>query len=128
MNKPKLETSDRRRWPVVKEMTRRMRLDPTHAEAVLWSHLRGGQLGVRFRRQHAVDRFIVDFYCPAARLIVEVDGPIHQAQLPRDRERDLRLSSQGYCLLRFTNAEVEEHPDLVVNKIRSSLLRRSEEA
>jgi len=66
-------------WQALKPLAREMRKSPTPAEDVLWQHLRGEQLGVKFRRQHAIDRFIVDFYAREPRLIIEVDGPIHDS-------------------------------------------------
>ena len=65
-----------------------MRREPTVAENRLWQELRGRKLdGLRFRRQHALGRFIVDFYCVSAGLVVELDGPIHEQQQETDRER-----------------------------------------
>ncbi len=82
------------RWEVPHNVRRRtvvaareFRKAPTHAEAVLWRELRGKQLGVRFRRQQPIGPFVVDFFSPAHRLIVEVDGPVHDAQRAADAER-----------------------------------------
>jgi very-short-patch-repair endonuclease len=66
-------------WNKTKPLARQMRHAPTRAERRLWSCLRGHRLsGFKFRRQHPIDRFIVDFTCPAARLVIEVDGPSHE--------------------------------------------------
>ncbi|MQY72086.1 MAG: DUF559 domain-containing protein, partial [Dehalococcoidia bacterium] len=66
-------------WEKLKPLAREMRRAPTLAEEVLWQHLRNSQMGgFKFRRQHPIDRFIVDFYCFKIRLVIEVDGPVHQ--------------------------------------------------
>lgn len=78
---------------------RGMRKQPTPAEAHLWQALRGSALGVRFRRQHPVGRFILDFWCPEARLVVEVDGEIHEHQQERDTERTAMLELYDYHVI-----------------------------
>src|SRR3972149_8440668 len=84
-----------------------MRAEPTLAERKLWKKLSKLQLdGYRFRRQHIINRFIVDFYCPEVRLIVEVDGEIHKKQKLLDKERHAFLQDLGYRILHFTNQEV----------------------
>ena len=80
-----------------------MRNQPTDAEAALWSWLRGRKLaGLRFRRQHPMAGYIVDFVCVEARLIIEVNGSQH-ADSSRDRRRDGELTRLGYRVLRFCN-------------------------
>ena len=79
----------------------------TPAEQVLWEALGGRRLaGLKFRRQHPVGPFIADFCCAEQRLIVEVDGEIHEAQQDRDTEREDVLRTAGYSILRFTNKEI----------------------
>jgi very-short-patch-repair endonuclease len=79
----------------------------TEAERVLWEALRGRRLaGLRFRRQHPVGRFILDFYCPIAKLCVEVDGGIHDLQAEQDAERSAALAAGGYRVVRVRNEEV----------------------
>ena len=66
-------------WHRLKPLAREMRLNPTPAEDRLWQRLRRSQIhGTPFRRQHTIERFIVDFYCPQAQLVIELDGPINQ--------------------------------------------------
>ena len=90
------------------ERARELRRHMTHAERLLWSHLRGGQLdGVRWRRQQIIDGFIVDFYCHAASLIVELDGAVHRNQQEYDAARDEILAARSLLILRFTNTDVE---------------------
>jgi very-short-patch-repair endonuclease len=90
----------------------------TPAELVLWGKLRNRQLkGLKFRRQHPIGRLIVDFYCPAYRLVVEVDGGIHEKQLAEDQERDQWLTEPGYQVIRVTNKEVERDLETVLQRI-----------
>jgi very-short-patch-repair endonuclease len=78
-----------------------MRLAPSEPERILWAALRASQLGVRFRRQVVVAGAIVDFFAPAARLVVEVDGSQHARQRGSDRRRDARLAERGLRVLRL---------------------------
>jgi very-short-patch-repair endonuclease len=108
-------------WKVLKDAARENRREPTTAERVLWQRLRGSQLGVRFRRQHAIGSYIVDFYAPAAKLVIDVDGEIHQTQVDADRVRDGYLRAAGLRVSRFSNEEVLYQTDQVVSKIRAEL-------
>ncbi len=84
-----------------------MRREPTEAEGRLWEEIRDRRLmGYKFRRQHALDRFIVDFSCREAALIIEVDGAVHQGQAEADQEREALLAEMGFITLRFTNNQV----------------------
>lgn len=111
--------------PRKKLFARAMRNRLTPTEAVLWSLIRSGALGERFRRQSPLYGYIADFYCPAAMLVVEVDGPIHDQQRDRDAARDRHLAAHGLLTLRFSNDEVACSPDSVLNRIRAELLRRT---
>jgi very-short-patch-repair endonuclease len=96
----------------------------TDAEKKLWALLRGAQLGgFSFRRQHPVGRFIVDFYCAAAKLIVEVDGGQHGRQRQRlyDRARTAWLGQRSSRVLRFWNDDVLKNPDGVLRSIAVQL-------
>lgn len=77
--------------------------------------------GFKFRRQHPVDRFIVDFYCDEARMIIEVDGLIHEFSFEADAVRQELLESRGMRVLRFKNEEIEESIDAVLAKIKDAL-------
>lgn len=115
-------------WDRLKPEARRMRNHPTAAEANLWEALRSRKLdGLRFRRQHAVGRFIVDFYCAESRLVVEVDGPIHRGIRDEDLARDAWLASQGLRVLRVANDRVEKDLDGVLEEIREALLAKDSE-
>jgi histidinol dehydrogenase len=115
------ETAKPGLWGPLKESSRRMRTNPTPAENVLWQRLRNHSLGVKFRRQHVIDRFVVDFVCLNARLIVEVDGEIHRDQSGQDAARDAVLQSFGYRVLRFTNRETTQSPETLIARIRAAL-------
>ena len=104
-------------WAKLKPIARQMRHAPTIAEDALWQRLRRQAPGVDVRRQHTIGRFIVDFYCPAAQLVVEVDGPIHQYTQEEDAVRQEFLEAQGLRVLRFTNADLMQGTDTVVDQI-----------
>ncbi len=91
----------------MKQLARQQRVEPTPAEDTLWEWLRGKQLeGLKFRRQQPIERFIVDFYSSELRLVIEVDGEIHQYTQAEDAIRQAYLESIGLRVLRFTNDEV----------------------
>jgi very-short-patch-repair endonuclease len=89
------------------DRARGLRQTMTDAERVLWRHLRNRQLsGFKFRRQHEVDRYIVDFVCTEALLIVELDGGQHADEVEYDERRTQQLQAMGYRVLRFWNNDV----------------------
>jgi very-short-patch-repair endonuclease len=100
----------------------KMRKEPTDAERILWQELRAKKLGVKFRRQHLIDQFIVDFYCVELGLVVEVDGGIHGNQRSADLQREQILKALGCSVIRFTNKAVEEERPKVIKKI-SNIIR-----
>jgi len=102
-----------------------MRREPTDAEALLWQRLRRRHLGVRFRRQVVIGRFIADFYCAVARLIIEVDGAVHEARHDIDAERDRLLQANGLRILRVRNEDVIDDLDAVIEIIRTALIPQS---
>lgn len=105
-------------WQKLKPLARQMRKEPTAAEHKLWQRIRGKQvLGYKFRRQHAFERFIVDFYCSETRLIVEVDGPTHEYTPDEDAIRQKFLEGLGFKVIRFTNLEVLKQMEAVLNEI-----------
>ena len=90
-----------------RQAVRSLRINSTEAERVLWYHLRAARLrGYKFRRQTPLGRYIADFVCFEARLIVEVDGGQHVEQQVYDRQRTAWLEGQGFRVLRFWNTEV----------------------
>ncbi len=105
-------------WARLKPLARQMRREPTPTEELLWQRLRGRQLqGLKFRRQHPLERFVLDFYCPDVRLAVEVDGPVHQYLREEDALRAEFLASQGVRVLRFSNEAVLDSTDKVIQTI-----------
>src|SRR5687768_1985824 len=97
---------------------REMRKDMPAAESKLWNALRGDQLlGLRFRRQHRLGSYIADFYCHAAKLVIEVDGDSHDERRAYDEKRTWWMSQQGVSVLRFTNDEVFNSFDAVIEAI-----------
>ena len=103
-----------------------LRRQPTDAERRLWQVLRARQLhGLKFRRQHGLERYIVDFACPEARLIVELDGGQHADRAERDAARTRVLESKGYTVLRFWNHQVMENLEGVVAVIEAEVLKRT---
>ena len=104
---------------------REMRRDPTPAEDALWEAVRARRLdGLRFRRQHPVGGFVLDFYCPIAKLVVEVDGDVHDQQQEQDAERDARFAAFGYHTLRFRNEEVLHDLPSVLARIKALAAQR----
>ena len=100
------------------ERAKELRRQMTPAEKILWEHLRANRLhGLHFRRQQIIDGFIVDFYCHAASLVIEIDGKIHEQQIEYDLERDKFLTARGLRLLRIKNEEVTDKIDQVLMRI-----------
>ncbi|WP_226660767.1 endonuclease domain-containing protein [Alteriqipengyuania lutimaris] len=103
------------------ELTRRardMRKGMTEAETRLWFELRGGRFhGIKFRRQKVSGRYIADFAANAPKLVIELDGDTHAGQLDYDAERTRYLEAQGYRVVRFSNAEVMENMDGVLQRL-----------
>jgi very-short-patch-repair endonuclease len=97
-----------------------MRAKPTTAEKLLWEKLRNKQLGIKFRHQHIINKFIVDFCSLKSALIVEVDGEIHKNQKEADAERTRILEKEGYKVIRFNNKEIINDIDIVLNKIKET--------
>ena len=97
-----------------------MRREMTPAEAALWEKLRDRRLAdAKFRRQQVIAGFIADFYCHEAALAVEVDEATHEAQ--HDAERDAVFAAKGITTLCFTNAEVQQNMESVLNRLRAFL-------
>jgi adenine-specific DNA-methyltransferase len=103
---------------VVKERARSLRRDQTDAERVLWQHLRNRRLlGCKFRRQHPIGPFFVDFVCLELMLVIEIDGGQHALDIERDAERTAYLGSKGFSVLRFWNNQVLSETESVLEKI-----------
>jgi len=106
------------------ERARALRRQATAAERRLWERVRARQLaGVRVRRQQPIGPFIVDFFVPVAKLVIEIDGAVHDddEQMAQDRERQRQLEAAGVRVLRFRNADVLADVEAVVARMRAAL-------
>ena len=111
--------------PDIIAKARVLRKNMTRAETILWEQLRRKTVeGLRFRRQHPVDRFILDFYCHPIRLAIEIDGAVHDNpdQSEYDEGRTAELERLGIQVLRFRNEEIMENIDYVIDTIQSLVL------
>lgn len=108
------------------ERARAFRKKPTDAEAKLWQALRNRQLaGLKFRRQHLITPYILDFYCPQAKLAVEVDGRVHTSTADYDQARTDFLAAQDILALRFANHQVESDLPSILATITDTARQRS---
>ncbi len=97
-----------------------LRKDETQAEKILWAKLRNNQLkGYKFRRQHPIGLYIVDFYCHQLKLIIEIDGEYHntQEQIEKDKERTQNLETYGLHLIRFSNKDIMQNLEKIISEI-----------
>ena len=108
----------------VKEKRRRLRNEMTRAECELWKYLRRRNLrGYKFRRQFSIDIYIIDFYCPQLKLAVEVDGDTHltDEEIEYDKKRQKHIEEYGIQFLRFTNGDIYNGMDYVLEKINEKI-------
>lgn len=104
--------------PEIQAAARRLRRNMTPAEKKLWQALKGKQLdGLKFRAQHPVGPFILDFYCPTCKLVVELDGSVHEGQANYDDARTQHLHHYNYRVIRFCNEEVLQNLPSVLKRI-----------
>jgi len=106
------------------ERRRDLRKNQTKAEEILWFELRNNKLGAKFKRQHSIGGYIIDFYCQKYKLIVELDGEVHNTKEAKeyDAVRDKFFNELGYKVVRFKNEEVEKDVEKVLDKIRNCKL------
>ena len=108
--------------PLIRDTARRLRREQTEWEHNLWTRLRRRQLkGFKFRRQHPIGPFFADFFCPEAKLVIEIDGSQHADELARDESRNGFLRDAGYRVLRFWNHEIRAEIDAVMQRIADAL-------
>jgi very-short-patch-repair endonuclease len=105
----------------LKPRRRMLRNDSTEAEKILWKRLQRSQLGVKFRRQHSVGNYILDFYCPEKKLAIELDGLVHKLSKSLDEYRTRTLTEHEIKVIRFWNKEVEEEIEKVIRMINTTL-------
>jgi leucyl-tRNA synthetase len=110
-----------RLYKVLLERAKKMRSNPTSAEEKMWGLLRKDYTNFHFRRQHIIGSFIVDFVCLSRRLVVEIDGDIHDYQIDEDRARQETLQNKGFTVIRFTNDEVFQQDIAVTLRIKEVL-------
>jgi cyclase len=106
--------------PELFERARRMRNNPTPAEELFWQQVSKKQLGVKFRNQHPLLFFIADFYCHELRLVVEIDGGYHKKreQYEYDENRTAEIETCEIAVIRFTNAQIENHLPAVLLQLK----------
>jgi very-short-patch-repair endonuclease len=112
--------SDKRKrsHPTTQSRAKELRSEQTPPEQLLWRALRSRQLkDLKFRRQHPIGRYIVDFYCARHKLVVEIDGDTHVDQTEYDADRTIYLNDVGYRVLRFTNRDVINNLNGIIESI-----------
>jgi very-short-patch-repair endonuclease len=124
-NKRKEGNERKERWrgitPELQQAAWLLRNRMTPAEQRLWEALRERRRsGLRFRRQHPVGQFVLDFYCPHHKLVVELDGGVHETQMDQDAARTAFLKAYGYRVIRFRNDEVFSHLESVLKAIEDA--------
>jgi cyclase len=109
--------------PQIFEYSKVLRAKPTEAEKRLWEHIRNKKLGVKFRRQHPIFKYIADFYCHERKLVIEIDGKYHleDVQKEHDKLRSEDMLQFGIKVIRFNNEEVLNNIDEVIKKIKNLL-------
>ena len=118
------ETADDMEYELLKNNAIHNRQYATEAELLLWHYLKEKKIGYKFRRQHIVGEYITDFINLKHKLIIEVDGKYHQEaeQVIKDAQRTQYLEQKGYTVIRFTNEEIFNHMEDVINKIKETIM------
>ena len=111
------------RWvrynPRLKQIARKLRKDMTLSEILLWQQIKGKQLlGYDFHRQKPIDEYVVDYYCPRLKLIIEIDGDSHEGKEEEDKIRQEKLESLGLTVLRYWDWDVKSNVDGIVEHLR----------
>jgi len=119
--KPRWQTADASVYAALKKFARENRQPQTEAEDVLWQAIRNRKLEAKFRRQHPIATYIADFVCLEHQLIIEVDGPIHETQIEKDAQRTSILNELGFRVIRFTNDEILQNLNAVIQQINETL-------
>ena len=110
--------------PKIFEFAKQLRKNMTEAEKLLWFQLKQNPKGYKFRRQHPIAFYIADFYCHKAKLVIEVDGSIHQREdiLINDIDRQKMLEDMGLTVIRFVNRDIFQNMDYVIGEIDAYLI------
>jgi len=121
---PLWKTANPYSYKNIKEKREYLLKNMTNSESILWDQLKGNKLGTRFRRQHVIDNFIPDFVSLSLKIIIEVDGKIHDFQKEYDVNRQYLLEKDGYIVLRFTNEEILNDIESVLIKIKEVIQQK----
>jgi len=108
-------------YKFISEYRKIQKENPTQAEKVIWTFLKSKKTGHKIRRQHIIDSFITDFVCLTKKVVIEIDGKIHEFHKKYDELRTLRLNDLGYQVIRFKNEEVLDCPEKIAAKIKDYL-------
>lgn len=119
--KPRFYNTDAPTWSGLKENVKNNRRNETDAEILIWQYLRNKQTGHKIRRQHAINKFIVDFVCIEKGTIIEIDGKIYDKQKTEDEKRTKVLNAKGFEIIRFKNKEVLNNIEKVISEIKNYL-------
>src|SRR5688572_16473362 len=111
-------------YPQIFANAKFLRAHMTPAELILWEQLRNNKLGVRFKPQHPMMHYIADFYSYALKLVIEIDGPIHNFSIQKDNERTKAIEEAGNMVIRFPNEDVINDLENVLSKIREVVMQR----
>ena len=105
------------------QFAKALRKNMTAPEKVIWERICNNQLGVKIRRQHPIHNYIVDYYCHEVKLVIEVDGGIHLSKenMQNDLIREAGLKEYGIEIIRFTNEEVSNEIDIVIEKLSKKI-------
>ena len=122
------ETTDSSTYGLLLKNAKSNRRYATEAESLLWEYLRNKKTGYKFRRQHPIDEYIPDFVCLSHKLVVEVDGGYHNiGDKPlKDEERTAYLNFRGFEVLRFSNEEILQNIECVVQQIKDKIMNNSQ--
>ncbi len=113
--------------PEIFEYAKRLRIQMTSSESLLWNKLRNRNFhGFKFRRQHPILRYVLDFYCHEAMMGIEIDGDYHNTKYQKfyDKDRSSNLEDYGIKIIRYTNKEVEMHIECVLSDLLQELQKR----
>lgn len=119
--KPRWQTAANSGWKEMKERAKELRNNQTEAESALWEHIKNNQLNYKFRRQQVIGYNIADFVCLEKKLVIEVDGEIHNYQKEYDDARTTELEKDGYKVIRFENIRIFSDIDNVLSEIKHQL-------
>ena len=109
--------------PVIFQKAEELRNKMTHSEELLWNYLNHNEWNLKFRRQHPISIYIVDFYCHKLKLVIEIDGSVHDSEEAKlnDEKRQNDLENLNLTVIRFTNNQVKNEIELVIEKIFSTI-------